>query len=264
MKLHWSIAAGVPIAIDCYVVAAFRSSRDVPAAMTIMALSLAAATGSHMAEQSNVALPAWATVAVTGVMLLILVVVLWRVHVITHDGDPVAAPAPPAPDPTLVQVRTETVTVTATRSVAYLPATYVRTIAEPRSAIGEAPTRRAIGDRRSDRVIAADATSPIRSTSPIGEPAPPRSGNGERRTGRPPIPQPWVDRSAIASGAGGSRSSDDLVADLLAAVRPGEPEPTASAIQAHYGIGTRAREVRDAFKATRARQGTGGVEGDLS
>lgn len=259
MKLHWSIAAGVPVAIDCYVVAAFRSGRDVPAAMVIMAVSLAAATGSHMAEQTKVALPAWATVTVTGVMLLILVVVLWRVHVITEPAAVPEGPAPAGPVGPVVQVRTETITVTATRSVAYLPATYVRTI-------GSGPVQDPIGPGQigSDRILPA-AEAPIRSTArvdPIDPPirSTPRSGSPDpARSGS----APWSRRSRIGSDDPARSDDAALLADFRRALAA-DPIPAVDAIRGHYRIApARARALRDAIKDDRRQRAAGGVEGDL-
>lgn len=81
MRLPWAIAAGVPVAIDCYVVAAFRAGRDVRLAMFVTAASLAAATGWHMATSGT---DDWARFALAGLVLMLLVVVLWRTHVIAH------------------------------------------------------------------------------------------------------------------------------------------------------------------------------------
>jgi hypothetical protein len=231
MKLNVVIAAGVPIAVDCYVVAAFRAGRDVKLAMVVTAASLAAATGWHMATSGT---NDWARFGLAGLVLMLLVIVLWRVHVITAHDDPVGSVAESSP---LVQVRTETITVTATRSVAYLPATYVRTIQSDR-----------IG---SDRPAIASTSTTPRSIAAV---------TGSDRIRSDPDPA-WIGRTRIGSGS--AATDGDLLADLRAAIRAADPIPTATSIREHYRIAPhRARSLRDHLKTDRDQPG-GVVEGKI-
>jgi hypothetical protein len=256
LKLPSIIAAGVPIAIDCYVVAAFRAGRDVRLAMGVTGASLAAATGWHMAtapgtDDCRRGSP-WA-----GLVLMLLVVVLWRVHVISH-------PPPIRSDPaTAVEVRTETVTVTATRSVAYLPATYVRTVDPAGDRIRAADPRHDPIDRpgpaldRSPDPIDRPVPDPIRSDAPprSGSPTPIGSGSGSAD---------WTARSAIRSDdTTADRSDAAVLADFRLALAA-DPVPSVDSIRTHYRIAPkRARAMRDAIKTDRGQPATGGVEGDI-
>jgi hypothetical protein len=77
------IAWALPVAVDSYVLAALRSGRDVVPALAVMAGSLAASMGAHLAAASAEGpLPGHVVApAATGIMT-VLVVVAWRVHVL--------------------------------------------------------------------------------------------------------------------------------------------------------------------------------------
>jgi hypothetical protein len=254
LKLPPIIAAGVPIAIDCYVVAAFRAGRDVRLAMGVTGASLAAATGWHMATAGT---DDWPRFALAGLVLMLLVVVLWRVHVISHPAPIRSDPAP------AIEVRTETVTVTATRSVAYLPATYVRTVERP--AIGSGPLIH--GTIRPAARALPSIEAPIRSTARVPDPirsdAPPRSGS-PTPIGSGSGSADWTARSAIRSDdTTADRSDAAVLADFRLALAA-DPVPSVDSIRTHYRIAPkRARAMRDAIKTDRGQPATGGVEGDI-
>ncbi len=103
LALPWWVAWGVPAAIDSYVVAAVHTGRDVAAAMTVMALSLFAAAGSHALAGPDGHLPPEISGPAGAGILAALVIVAWRVHVLipvaTPKEEPRTSPAPTATTP---------------------------------------------------------------------------------------------------------------------------------------------------------------------
>jgi hypothetical protein len=98
------IAWALPVAVDSYVLAALHSGRDVVPALAVMAGSLAASMGAHLAAASGDGpLPGHVVApAATGIMC-VLVVVAWRVHVLIEY-----AIAPDPPNPVVAQPSTDT------------------------------------------------------------------------------------------------------------------------------------------------------------
>ncbi len=105
LALPPGIAWALPVAIDSYVLTAFRSGRDVRPALAVMAGALTAAMGAHLVtadRPSGEALPVAVTApAATGIMI-VLVVVAWRVHVLidpatTSKGTDQVPDAPDVP-----------------------------------------------------------------------------------------------------------------------------------------------------------------------
>ncbi|MPY38270.1 hypothetical protein FNH09_45820 [Streptomyces adustus] len=81
--IHPYVAPLLPVSIDVYCVTAFRTRRDIPAALTLMA---SANVIYHLSEQAHLvpegqAAPWWLTTFV----VLIFVAVIWRVHSLMHD-----------------------------------------------------------------------------------------------------------------------------------------------------------------------------------
>jgi hypothetical protein len=92
------IAWALPVAVDSYVLAALRSGRDVVPALAVMAGSLAASMGAHLAAvNGDGSLPGHVVApAATGIMT-VLVAVAWRVHVLIEYAmtpDPVTSEPP--------------------------------------------------------------------------------------------------------------------------------------------------------------------------
>lgn len=77
------IAWALPVAVDSYVLAALRSGRDVVPALAVMAGSLAASMGAHLASASNDGpLPGHVVAPAATAIMTVLVAVAWRVHVL--------------------------------------------------------------------------------------------------------------------------------------------------------------------------------------
>jgi hypothetical protein len=115
LDLPPAVAWSVPVAIDAYVIAAFRSGRDIPAAIAVMAGALTAATGSHLAARQYPGdrLPITATAPTAAVIMAVLVVVAWRVHVLIDH--PRHRPVPSA-EGTTADTPAPVTTVSGTRS----------------------------------------------------------------------------------------------------------------------------------------------------
>jgi hypothetical protein len=143
LDLPPAVAWSVPVAIDAYVIAAFRSGRDIGPAIAVMAGALAAATGSHLAAQQypGGVLPVTITAPTAAVIMAVLVAVAWRVHVlIDHPpGAPVGAATPPPVTPD----HSEATPVLAT---------------PPDPVTGSPAAHAVVGDGWSDAAILADAS----------------------------------------------------------------------------------------------------------
>lgn len=116
LALPPAIAWALPVAIDSYVLAALRSGRDVRAAIAVMAGSLFASMGAHLAAAGHGgALPTRVAAPSAAVIMTVLVVVAWRVHVVLLDhgqpkvsetegsAAPPASPASPSASPRSVE-----------------------------------------------------------------------------------------------------------------------------------------------------------------
>lgn len=91
LALHPALCVAVPIAIDSYVVASLATRRDVVPALAVMGASLLAAMGAHMALAAG-ALDPRVRALTAATFMIVLVVVMYRVHVLVHPQHAASAP----------------------------------------------------------------------------------------------------------------------------------------------------------------------------
>ncbi|MFJ4633585.1 hypothetical protein [Streptomyces sp. NPDC088847] len=167
--IHPFVAPLLPVSIDVYCVTAFRTKRDIPAALTLMA---SANVIYHLSEQAHLVpdgqpAPWWLTTFV----VLIFVAVIWRVHSLMHDVS-----TDDHGGTTDTPVRTDVRTATAARTNGTTPArtspSGTHSYAPP---AGTGPVRTASGTA---------GTQPVHGTAHRAAPATVNAGATSTYTGR--------------------------------------------------------------------------------
>jgi hypothetical protein len=246
LALPPGIAWALPVAIDSYVLTAFRSGRDVRPARAVMAGALTAAMGAHLVtagRPSGHALPVVVTApAATGIMI-VLVVVAWRVHVLidpatTSKGSDQVPDAPDVP--------------AAPGALASTPTHLARPSAGAR---GESPSTRPLA--ASTPAVAADASAATANASiAMNESERMHSGSAAA----PPSPSSSPTRRSGAAAASSAAPTTKATAavgasdeQILAALNG--PPPSIRALMRDHGIGqARATRIHQAASRDRNQQ----------
>ena len=253
-----AIAWALPVAIDTYVLTAFRFGRDVRPALAVMAGALTAAMGAHLttALQPGHALPVTVEAPAATAIMTVLVVVAWRVHVLIEHATLSSAPEPAdAGGATSGRVPTQPELPPAAVASAVTPASLGGAASAP--AIESAPAA----------AIAASATSAPNVPAPTSALA-----LAGALTSQPSAPAEFAGAAAVAARAAAApaRAStltatpSDAVAgattdktdeQILAAIS-GQP-PSRRALMRNHGIGqARANRIYETAAARAAKTNT--------